>query len=106
MCDRAATNHCRTRHLRIERAATGIQTMTRLISVAVASLVFPALLMAGDDDVSVLIRDLRAIKAERRVHAAQALGRLGAAAAPATRALVSALADPSFAVQAEVLTTL
>lgn len=72
-----------------------------------AILVFPALLSGDEtDEISALTRELRAIKVDRRVHAAQTLGRLGPSAAPAVRALVSALSDPSFAVQAEVLITL
>lgn len=72
-----------------------------------ACLVIPALLVGDEpDEVSALIRDLRAIKVEKRVHAVQELGRLGPQAAPAVRALVSALSDTSFAVQTEVLITL
>jgi HEAT repeat protein len=82
--------------------------MTRLLSFAMAAcLIFPGLLCADEtDDVDSLIRDLRAIKVDKRVHAAQALGRLGPAAGPGVRGLVSALADPSFAVQVEALIAL
>ena len=82
--------------------------MTRLLPLAMAAcLVFPGLVCADEaDDIGTLTRDLRAIKVDKRVHAAQALGRLGPAAASAVKGLVSALADPSFAVQVEALLAL
>ena len=58
------------------------------------------------DDVNDLIRDLRAIKLERRLSAAEKLGRLAPAPASAVRALVSALSDPTYEVQVEVLIAL
>src|SRR6476661_3315585 len=57
-------------------------------------------------DVDGLIRELRSIKVERRVRAAEALGELGPLAAPAVRALSSALSDPSPTVQIEALLSL
>src|SRR5262249_15065494 len=57
-------------------------------------------------DVDDLVRELRAIKIERRVQAAELLGQLGPAAAPAVRGLVAALYDPSPVVQLEVLVAL
>ncbi|HEY3963679.1 MAG TPA: HEAT repeat domain-containing protein [Planctomycetaceae bacterium] len=53
-----------------------------------------------------LIRDLRAVDYEVRVQAAETLGRLGPSAAPAVRALASAVFDPRFEVQAEALIAL
>ncbi len=57
-------------------------------------------------DVNDLIRDLRAVDYQVRVHAAETLGRLGPSAAPAVRALASAVFDPRFEVQSEALIAL
>lgn len=82
--------------------------MTRLLSLAItACLGFPVFAFAAEtEDIGELTRELRAIKKERRLHAATELGKLGPAAAPAVRNLASALSDPSFEVQLEVLMTL
>jgi len=63
-------------------------------------------LSAEPADVDGLIRELRSIKVERRVQAAEALGELGALAAPAVRSLTAALHDPSPVVQIEALLAL
>jgi len=82
--------------------------MRRFITFGIAAcLALPVFGVADEtEDIGELTRELRAIKKERRIQAAEQLGKLGAAAAPAVRALVSALADPSFEVQLEVLITL
>ena len=82
--------------------------MTKLLPFAmVACMACPAALKAdGTATVKDLIRELRTIKVDRRVHAAESLGRLGPSAAAAVPALVSALSDPSFEVQVEVLIAL
>ncbi|HEY2251101.1 MAG TPA: HEAT repeat domain-containing protein [Planctomycetaceae bacterium] len=85
---------------------------TRFLTFAITvCLAFPVFAFADesqdvDVDIGELTRELRAINRERRVHAAEMLGKMGPAAAPAIRGLISALSDPSFEVQTEVLITL
>jgi HEAT repeat protein len=57
-------------------------------------------------DVNQWIRGLRSVKYEERVRAAESLGRMGASAAPAVRALAAALSDQQFEVQAEAMIAL
>lgn len=82
--------------------------MKRHLSFFLAALVaWPVTILAAEPaDVDVLIRELRAIKIERRAQAAEALGQLGSAAAPAVRALTAGLYDPSPVVKIEVLVAL
>src|SRR5215470_7935444 len=61
---------------------------------------------ADPADVDALARDLRSTRSEVRARAAEALGKLGPQAAPAVRALVSALTDKSGSVQLEALIAL
>src|SRR5438552_823061 len=82
--------------------------MRKIVSLALAACLTwaAAVLAAQPSEMDGLIRELRALKPDRRAHAALSLGQLGPLAAPAVRSLVSALADPSVGVQLEALIAL
>ncbi|MBI3862029.1 MAG: HEAT repeat domain-containing protein [Planctomycetia bacterium] len=81
--------------------------MPRLLSlIALFVLALPITIRAEDTGVIELIRELRSVNVKRRLQAAESLGRLGPGAAPAVRALVSALSDQNLEVQAQALVAL
>ncbi len=82
--------------------------MSKLFSlVMLAVLAWPVAVHADPPrSINDLIRDLRAVNAEQRIAAAAALAERGVGAAPAVRALVSALSDTSEEVQSAALLAL